>query len=49
LRSVSQLLRPGGVVAFQEPSWVPFLLLCPHCLFGRRGPPSFTNTPGAPV
>jgi hypothetical protein len=24
------LLRPGGVVAFQEPSWVPFLLLCPH-------------------
>ena len=30
LRLVSQLLRPGGVVAFQEPSWVPFLLLCPH-------------------
>ncbi len=30
LRSVSHFLRPGGVVAFQEPSWVPFLLLCPH-------------------
>lgn len=30
LRSVSQLLRPDGVLAFQEPSWVPFLLLCPH-------------------
>lgn len=29
LRSVSRLLNPSGVVAFQEPSWVPFLLLCP--------------------
>src|SRR5882762_433508 len=25
LRSVYKLLRPGGVLAFQEPSWVPFL------------------------
>jgi len=32
LRSVSQLVRPGGVVAFQEPSWIPFLAL------GRRLP-----------
>ena len=24
LRSLSQLLRPGGVVAFQEPSWATF-------------------------
>lgn len=28
LRSVSELLRPGGVVAFQEPSWEPLFLLC---------------------
>jgi ubiquinone/menaquinone biosynthesis C-methylase UbiE len=32
LRSVSRLVRPGGVVAFQEPSWTPFLAL------GRRLP-----------
>jgi ubiquinone/menaquinone biosynthesis C-methylase UbiE len=25
LRSLSELVRPGGVLAFQEPSWVPFL------------------------
>ena len=25
LRSLSKLVRPGGVLAFQEPSWVPFL------------------------
>jgi len=30
LRSVSRLVRPGGVVGFQEPSWIPFLAL------GRR-------------
>lgn len=28
LRSLSKLLHPAGVVAFQEPCWVPFLLLC---------------------
>ena len=28
LRSVSQLVRPGGAIAFQEPSWKPFLALC---------------------
>ena len=27
LRSVSRLVRPGGVVAFQEPSWIPMLAL----------------------
>jgi 2-polyprenyl-3-methyl-5-hydroxy-6-metoxy-1,4-benzoquinol methylase len=27
LHSLSQLVRPGGVVAFQEPSWAPFLRL----------------------
>jgi len=27
LRSVSRLVRPGGVLAFQEPSWVPLLAL----------------------
>ena len=30
LRSLSRWLRPGGVVAFQEPSWVPFVSLSPH-------------------
>jgi ubiquinone/menaquinone biosynthesis C-methylase UbiE len=30
LRSVSQLIRPGGVIAFQEPSWKPYLALCSH-------------------
>ena len=28
LRSLSKLLRPAGVVAFQEPCWEPFLNLC---------------------
>src|SRR6266581_4927315 len=27
LRSVSRLVRPGGVIAFQEPSWIPMLAL----------------------
>ena len=27
LRSISRLVRPGGVVAFQEPSWIPMLAL----------------------
>ena len=27
VRSVSQLVRPGGLLAFQEPSWVPLLAL----------------------
>ena len=30
LRSLSQLVRPGGVVAFQEVSYGPFLLLSAH-------------------
>jgi ubiquinone/menaquinone biosynthesis C-methylase UbiE len=30
LRSVSQLVRPGGVLAFQETCWAPFLLLSAH-------------------
>jgi SAM-dependent methyltransferase len=27
LRSLTKLVRPGGVLAFQEPTWVPFLAL----------------------
>jgi SAM-dependent methyltransferase len=27
LRSVARLVRPGGVLAFQEPSWIPMLAL----------------------
>jgi SAM-dependent methyltransferase len=30
LRSISKHVRPGGVVAFQEGSWAPFLLLSAH-------------------
>jgi ubiquinone/menaquinone biosynthesis C-methylase UbiE len=30
LRSLSQLVRPGGVIAFHEPSWIPILPLCAH-------------------
>ena len=49
LRSVVQLVRPGGVLAFQEPSWVPILALgaclplwskvlsCIHRTFLRSG------------
>lgn len=30
LRSVSRLVRPGGVLAFHEPAYAPFLLLSAH-------------------
>jgi SAM-dependent methyltransferase len=30
LRSVSRLLRPGGILAFHEPCYAPFLLLSAH-------------------
>src|SRR5262249_52498379 len=30
LRSLSQLVRPGGVLAFQEQSWAPILALYAH-------------------
>ncbi|HEX3419791.1 MAG TPA: class I SAM-dependent methyltransferase [Candidatus Udaeobacter sp.] len=30
LRSAVQLLNPGGIVAFQEPSFAAFVHLCPH-------------------
>ena len=30
LRSLSQRVRPGGVIAFQEQSWAPFLALSAH-------------------
>jgi hypothetical protein len=30
LRSLAQLVRPGGILAFQEPSYAPFLLLSAH-------------------
>ena len=36
LRSVSRLVRPGGVVAFQEPSWHPLLALgAPYPLWAK--------------
>jgi hypothetical protein len=30
VRSLSQLVRPGGVIAFHEPSWTPILQLSAH-------------------
>ena len=30
LQSMSQLVRPGGIVAFQEPCWTPILPLAAH-------------------
>ena len=36
LRSASALVRPGGVVAFQEPSYAPFLLLSAHLPLWHR-------------
>jgi SAM-dependent methyltransferase len=30
LRSVAQLVRPGGVLAFQEPTWIPMLAMAKH-------------------
>jgi ubiquinone/menaquinone biosynthesis C-methylase UbiE len=30
LRSLSQLVRPGGVLAFHEPSWAPALAVAPQ-------------------
>jgi 2-polyprenyl-3-methyl-5-hydroxy-6-metoxy-1,4-benzoquinol methylase len=37
LRSVSRSVRPGGAVAFQEPTWIPLLAFSSvHiCRFGR--------------
>jgi ubiquinone/menaquinone biosynthesis C-methylase UbiE len=37
LRSLSQLVRPGGVLAFQEPSWESFLLMSAHLPLWRAG------------
>lgn len=30
VRSLTKLLRPGGIVAFHEPTWPPFLLISSH-------------------
>jgi len=30
LRSLSQLIRPGGIIAFQEPSWRPIVAIAAH-------------------
>jgi ubiquinone/menaquinone biosynthesis C-methylase UbiE len=30
LRSLSRIVRPGGIIAFQEQSWAPFVLLSSH-------------------
>jgi Methyltransferase domain len=32
LRSISERVRPGGAIAFQEPSWKPFFALCSNML-----------------
>jgi hypothetical protein len=30
VRAISRLIRPGGVIAFNEPSWEPFQVLSAH-------------------
>jgi ubiquinone/menaquinone biosynthesis C-methylase UbiE len=37
LHSVSELVRPGGVIAFQEPSWENFLSMCAPLPLWRKG------------
>jgi len=37
LRSLSQLVRPGGVIAFQEPSWEHFISMCVRLPLWRAG------------
>lgn len=37
LRSLSRLVRPGGVLAFQEPSWGSFLSMCAYLPLWRAG------------
>src|SRR3981189_1421740 len=36
LHSVSQLVRPGGAIAFQEPSWENFLSMCERLPLWRK-------------
>ena len=43
LRSISQVVRPGGVFVFQEPCWVPVLAHLARCLFGSQRPLSLTR------
>ena len=37
LRSLSQVVRPGGVLAFQEPNWGSFHLMCARLPLWRAG------------
>jgi ubiquinone/menaquinone biosynthesis C-methylase UbiE len=37
LRSLTEALRPGGIVAFQEPSFAAFLHVCPHLRLWSAG------------
>ena len=46
LRSVAKQVRPGGIVAFQEGSWAPFLLLSAHLPLWSRAV-SLLNEAGA--
>jgi len=46
LRSVAKHVRPGGIVAFQEGSWAPFLLLSAHLPLWSRAV-SLLNEAGA--
>src|SRR5208283_5370582 len=37
LRSLSEKVRPGGIIAFQEGSWAPFVLFSAHLPLWSRG------------
>lgn len=37
LRSLSQCVRPGGIIAFQEQSWIPFVALSSHLALWSAG------------
>ena len=44
LRSLCRLVRPGGVLAFQEPSWGSFLSMCAHLPLWRAGAARMVET-----
>ena len=43
LRSLAPLIRPNGVLAFQEVSYAPFLALSAHTMTHRRAMLRFTS------
>jgi SAM-dependent methyltransferase len=44
LRSVSKIVRPGGIIAFQEPCWTSFLQACEDLPLWRAGATLMVDT-----